>query len=95
MSGRLFCCIDASSRGLAAAPVRIRLYLWNANHYHFSMPDADELAAIPPRETPPESAVKRTTSEKPFGAAREIEIEHAGRVYRMRITHSGKLILTA
>ena len=29
-----------------------------------------------------------------FGKAREILIEHAGGVYRLRVTHSNKLILT-
>jgi len=38
---------------------------------------------------------KRIASSDLFGAAREIVIEHGGRLYRMRITQSGKLILTA
>jgi hemin uptake protein HemP len=59
-------------------------------HDH-AKPDSDEK-----RDAQPDSvAVKRLRSDHLFGAAREIEIEHAGRVYRMRITQSGKLILTA
>jgi len=42
--------------------------------------------AIP---TPP-----RLNSESLFGGRREIEIEHAGQVYRLRLTALGKLILT-
>jgi len=38
---------------------------------------------------------KRIASSELFGAAREIVIEHGGRLYRMRITQNGKLILTA
>lgn len=38
---------------------------------------------------------RRITSRDLFGDAREIVIEHAGRVYRMRITQNDKLILTA
>lgn len=33
-------------------------------------------------------------SEDLFGRGREILIEHAGGYYRLRITHSNKLILT-
>ena len=33
-------------------------------------------------------------SQQLFGAAREILIEHSGAFYRLRITHSNKLILT-
>jgi len=39
--------------------------------------------------------VKRIASRDLFGSAREIVIEHSGRLYRMRITQNGKLILTA
>jgi hemin uptake protein HemP len=37
---------------------------------------------------------RRLDSEQLFGAAREIEISHAGAVYRLRRTALGKLILT-
>jgi hemin uptake protein HemP len=33
-------------------------------------------------------------SEELFGRGREILIEHAGSFYRLRLTHSNKLILT-
>jgi hemin uptake protein HemP len=33
-------------------------------------------------------------SQQLFGGAREIVIEHSGAFYRLRITHSNKLILT-
>ena len=37
----------------------------------------------------------RIKSENLFQQKREIEIEHAGRIYRLKLTHSNKLILTA
>lgn len=37
----------------------------------------------------------RISSEQLFGDARELLILHNGREYRLRLTHSGKLILTA
>ncbi|MCE9550785.1 MAG: hemin uptake protein HemP [Betaproteobacteria bacterium] len=37
----------------------------------------------------------RIKSEDLFQQKREIEIEHAGRIYRLKLTHSNKLILTA
>jgi hemin uptake protein HemP len=33
-------------------------------------------------------------SEELFGKQREIMIQHAGSLYRLRLTHSNKLILT-
>lgn len=39
--------------------------------------------------------VKRITSASLMEGGRELEIEHAGRVYRLRITQLNKLILTA
>ncbi|MYM91278.1 hemin uptake protein HemP [Rugamonas sp. FT82W] len=38
---------------------------------------------------------KRITSASLMGDGREVEIEHSGRVYRLRITQLNKLILTA
>lgn len=38
--------------------------------------------------------VKRLKASGLFGNARELVIEHAGSEYRLRITNSGKLILT-
>ncbi|HEY5801443.1 MAG TPA: hemin uptake protein HemP [Burkholderiaceae bacterium] len=40
-------------------------------------------------------SVPRLDSGTLFARAREIEIAHDGRVYRLRITQSNKLILTA
>lgn len=37
----------------------------------------------------------RIKSQDLFQLKREIEIEHAGRIYRLQLTHSNKLILTA
>lgn len=39
-------------------------------------------------------AVACLRSEALFGKAREILIEHSGCYYRLRVTHSNKLILT-
>ena len=40
-------------------------------------------------------AVRRITSEALLHARREVEIEHAGKIYRLRVTQLNKLILTA
>ncbi|GAA4019962.1 hemin uptake protein HemP [Actimicrobium antarcticum] len=40
-------------------------------------------------------APTRYQSNDLFQQEREIEIEHHGRIYRMRVTHLNKLILTA
>lgn len=47
------------------------------------------------REAVRHNAVVRLTSAGLFAGRREIEIEHAGRIYRLRITQNDKLILTA
>jgi hemin uptake protein HemP len=39
-------------------------------------------------------AIPLLRSEELFGKAREILIEHSGGFYRLRVTHSNKLILT-
>jgi len=39
-------------------------------------------------------AIPLLRSEDLFGKAREILIEHSGGFYRLRVTHSNKLILT-
>lgn len=43
----------------------------------------------------PSPDVVRICSEELFGTQREIEIEHHGRIYRLRVTQLDKLILTA
>ena len=44
---------------------------------------------------PQPSTVRRLTSAGLMQDQREVEIEHAGRIYRLRITQLNKLILTA
>jgi hemin uptake protein HemP len=41
------------------------------------------------------SPIKRISSAGLMDGGRELEIEHAGRVYRLRVTQLNKLILTA
>lgn len=41
------------------------------------------------------SAIIRINSQELFQQRREVEIEHDGRIYRLRITQLNKLILTA
>lgn len=50
-----------------------------------------------PRIPAPLAAAPRTISSRDLfvSGAREIVIEHGDRLYRMRITQNGKLILTA
>ena len=45
--------------------------------------------------TPTIARTRRISSTDLFAGAREIEIEHNGRRYQLRITQTGKLILTA
>ena len=48
------------------------------------------------RPAPPAaSQVPRISSGELFCQARSLEIEHEGKVYQLRITRLGKLILTA
>ena len=49
-----------------------------------------------PLAVDPRTAVaRRISSADLFSGAREIMIEHDGRLYQLRITQNGKLILTA
>jgi hemin uptake protein HemP len=41
------------------------------------------------------SQVRRIRSEDLFQQQREVEIDHQGRIYRLRLTQMNKLILTA
>jgi len=54
-------------------------------------------AALPAaaRSAAPASSVRRLTSAGLMQDQREVEIEHGNKVYRLRITQLGKLILTA
>jgi hemin uptake protein HemP len=40
-------------------------------------------------------SIQRIRSEELFQQAREVEIDHEGRIYRLRLTQLNKLILTA
>ena len=46
-------------------------------------------------EPPGHLPARRMSSADLFAGSREVEIEHNGRRYRLRITQTGKLILTA
>lgn len=50
----------------------------------------------PAPETPPtpDLPLRRIDSKTLLGAAQEIEINHVGKIYRLRRTSLGKLILT-
>mgnify|MGYP000728181513 CR=1 FL=1 len=63
---------------------------------------------MPTTNTPPDSGLRRTayadreTQQVPrfdsrtlFGQAKSVHIEHEGKVYELRVTRLGKLILTA
>lgn len=88
--------------GAAPATTRFEnpLYTRNANRYHLLMhPTLEAPRTLPP--TRPAAAPKAYTrpreipSDQLLGVGRELYIEHRGRLYRLRITQSGKLILTA
>lgn len=53
----------------------------------------EPLAQTPAKEHNP--PLPRFKSSELFQNTREIEIDHNGRIYRMRLTHLNKLILTA
>lgn len=52
-------------------------------------------AAVAPAAQQPTQPLRRYTTAGLMEDQREIEIEHAGRIYRLRITQLNKLILTA
>ncbi len=49
---------------------------------------------LPPARLPASPAPRRLRSQDLLGQDRELEIEHAGQLYRLRLTNLGKLILT-
>jgi hemin uptake protein HemP len=63
----------------------------------------DDKATLPPAQrasgdhagVPASTGTRRVSSVDLFAGARELEIEHNGRRYQLRITQTGKLILTA
>ena len=53
------------------------------------------LALLPPAiPAPQQRQRKRVSSQELLANEREIEIEHVGQLYRLRLTSLGKLILT-
>jgi hemin uptake protein HemP len=47
------------------------------------------------QDSPAAPAIARIRSEDLFQQSREVEIDHEGRIYRLRVTQLNKLILTA
>jgi len=65
-------------------------------HSTQASPAAAPASATPVAASPaPMPAVRRLTTAGLMQDQREVEIEHAGRIYRLRITQLNKLILTA
>ncbi len=69
-------------------------------NYNFSMlkPAHPTLPVQPARANQGASAanigIKRISSSELLGKARLVEISHQGRIYQLRLTAAGKLILT-
>jgi hemin uptake protein HemP len=57
-------------------------------------PPANALRPQPREVEPRDLGMTCLRSEELFGKQREIMIQHAGNYYRLRLTHSNKLILT-
>lgn len=55
----------------------------------------DTVFASVPNSSSDANSLIRIKSQDLFQLKREIEIEHAGRIYRLQLTQSNKLILTA
>lgn len=66
------------------------MMMTSANH-----PTAHQAAPAGGRDAAKRKAVQRVRSQDLFQQSGELEIEHAGRIYRLRVTHLNKLILTA
>lgn len=56
--------------------------------------DARVVAGSPRVEAAPLIQRRRVSSQALLGNDREVEIEHVGQLYRLRVTSLGKLILT-
>jgi hemin uptake protein HemP len=80
--------------------VLIKMLRMNAHHHpHLEALqavalDSARVAAGSPREAVPLVQRRRISSQALMGNDREVEIEHAGSLYRLRVTSLGKLILT-
>lgn len=66
-----------------------------------SNPSGPEVPAVGPQDgalapwlLPTPSVPRRLSSDSLLGGGREVEIEHQGAIYRLKITSLGKLILT-
>lgn len=67
---------------------------WNENNYRFYV-STPASPSVNPLEVPRRDAPQRVTSQSLLGNRGELVILHNGREYRLRLTQSGKLILTA
>jgi hemin uptake protein HemP len=65
-----------------------------SHHAYSSSPSAVRPLPATPEKSPLQRPCKRINSQQLLTDEREIEIEHAGQLYRLRITALGKLILT-
>ncbi|WP_317202360.1 hemin uptake protein HemP [Janthinobacterium sp.] len=64
-------------------------------HSHTASSSADTSTPRAPSAAASTQAPRRISSAALLQDGREIEIEHAGKVYRLRVTQLNKLILTA
>lgn len=58
------------------------------------MPVSDKPRKTEPDESPPRTGMRRLKVSELLAGDREAILEHGGQDYRLRITASGKLILT-
>jgi hemin uptake protein HemP len=72
----------------------VRIYQ-KSNVSMSSSAPATPKAAHSRHSSPGAVPVKRIKSQDLFECMRELEIEHEGRIYRLRMTQLNKLILTA
>lgn len=69
----------------------------NQKSHMVSSPSTLNVAALPvaPMVASANEAVRRISSTTLMQNRREVEIEHSGKIYRLRVTQLNKLILTA
>lgn len=58
-------------------------------------PDSSPAVTPPAQRKDAPATARRFKSEDLFQQLREVEIDHEGRIYRLRLTQLNKLILTA
>ncbi|MES2040205.1 MAG: hemin uptake protein HemP [Pseudomonadota bacterium] len=68
---------------------------YNALHQHADLVNAATATTTTATSTQALKEVPRIKSGDLMQQKRELEIDHAGRIYRLRITQLNKLILTA